>query len=162
MDSSYSVQEDTEDYNELVECHPATKSDGVIRIRGSNISFVDHLDDEFTKSHQNIDTHGTEYIDHLQDEKVLYRTISRSQVFYEQTSQLEPLSQHNAVVSALGSPLASSEIILSVALASSATASSLIHSLCVHLYKANNSLLHPRAMLSHIYHHALYIDFYTV
>lgn len=92
-DSSYAVQEDTEDYDELVERHPATESDGVVRIRGSIISFVDRLDDEFTKSLQNIDPHGTEYVDRLKDEKVLYRTISRSQAFYEQTSQSEPLAR---------------------------------------------------------------------
>ncbi|KAG1852892.1 eukaryotic translation initiation factor 3 subunit 8 N-terminus-domain-containing protein [Suillus subalutaceus] len=161
-DSSYSVQEDTEDYDELVERHPATESGGVVRIRGSIISFVDRLDDEFTKSLQNIDPHGTEYIDRLKDEKVLYRTISRSQAFYEQTSQPEPLRElPDAVVSALESSLASSEITPSVTLASSATTSSLIHSLCVHLYKADNSLLRTRAMLSHIYHHALHNDFYT-
>ncbi|KAG1838737.1 eukaryotic translation initiation factor 3 subunit C, N-terminal domain-containing protein [Suillus subalutaceus] len=173
MDSSYSVQEDTEDYNELIERHPATESDGVVHICGSIISFVDHLDDKFMKSLQNIDTHGMEYIDRLQDEKVLYRTISCLQVFYEQTSQLEPLAQvimqqlehiyeSDAVISTLGSSLASSEIILSFALASSATALFLIHSLCVHLYKANNSLLHTRTMPSHINHHTLYIGFYTV
>lgn len=172
-DSSYAVQEDTEDYDELVERHPATESDGVVRIRGSIISFVDRLDDEFTKSLQNIDPHGTEYVDRLKDEKVLYRTISRSQAFYEQTSQPEPLarvimrrlehiySKPDAVVSALESSLASSEITPSVILASSANTSSLIHSLCVHLYKADNSLLRTRAMLSHIYHHALHNDFYT-
>ncbi|KAG2340597.1 hypothetical protein BDR05DRAFT_1061455 [Suillus weaverae] len=172
-DSSYAVQEDTEDYDELVERHPATESDGVVRIRGSIISFVDRLDDEFTKSLQNIDPHGTEYVDRLKDEKVLYRTISRSQAFYEQTSQPEPLarvimrrlehiySKPDAVVSALESSLASSEITPSVTLALSAATSSLIHSLCVHLYKADNSLLRTRAMLSHIYHHALHNDFYT-
>jgi translation initiation factor 3 subunit C len=172
-DSSYAVQEDTEDYDELVERHPTTESEGVVRIRGSIISFVDRLDDEFTKSLQNIDPHGTEYVDRLKDEKVLYRTISRSQAFYEQTSQPEPLarvimrrlehiySKPDAVVSALESSLASSEITPSVILASSANTSSLIHSLCVHLYKADNSLLRTRAMLSHIYHHALHNDFYT-
>ncbi|KAG1725043.1 eukaryotic translation initiation factor 3 subunit 8 N-terminus-domain-containing protein [Suillus lakei] len=172
-DSSYAVQEDTEDYDELVERHPATESDGVVRIRGSIISFVDRLDDEFTKSLQNIDPHGTEYVDRLKDEKVLYRTICRSQAFYEQTSQPEPLarvimrrlehiySKPDAVVSALESSLASSEITPSVTLTSSATTSSLINSLCVHLYKADNSLLRTRAMLSHIYHHALHNDFYT-
>ncbi|KAJ8585231.1 hypothetical protein M405DRAFT_912162 [Rhizopogon salebrosus TDB-379] len=172
-DSSYSVQEITEDYDELIERNPATESDGVVRIRGSIISFVDRLDDEFTKSLQNVDPHGTEYVDRLKDEKVLYRTICRSQAFYERTSQSEPLarvvmrrlehiySKPDAVVSALESSLTSSEITPSVTLASSTTTASLIHSLCVHLYKVDNSLLRTRAMLSHIYHHALHNDFYT-
>ncbi|KAH0827788.1 eukaryotic translation initiation factor 3 subunit 8 N-terminus-domain-containing protein [Lanmaoa asiatica] len=93
QDSSYSVQENTEDYDELLERSPDTEPDGVVRIRGSIISFVDRLDDEFTKSLQNIDPHGTEYVDRLKDEKVLYRTICRAQAFYESSQQPEPLAR---------------------------------------------------------------------
>lgn len=41
------------------------------------------------------------------------------------------------------------------------TSSALVHALCVYLYRSGNSLLRTRAMLSHIYHHALHNDFYT-
>lgn len=92
-DSSYSIQEITEDYDESIERLPATEVGGVVRIRGSIISFVDRLDDEFTKSLQNIDPHGTEYVDRLKDEKVLYCTICRSQAFYEKTHQDDPLGR---------------------------------------------------------------------
>jgi len=37
----------------------------------------------------------------------------------------------------------------------------LIHALCVYLYKKGESLLRTRAMLCHIYHHALHNRFYT-
>jgi hypothetical protein len=56
---------------------------GFVRIRGSIISFIDRLDDEFMRSLQNIDPHGTEYM----DEKNLYYTICRAQAFYEKTRQ---------------------------------------------------------------------------
>ena len=69
-DSSYSIEEVTDDYDELIERRPVNEKD--VRIRGSIISFVDRLDDEFTKSLQNIDPHGTVYVDRLKDEKVLY------------------------------------------------------------------------------------------
>jgi translation initiation factor 3 subunit C len=93
-DSMYSIQEITDDYDELVERTPADeKENGVVRIRGSIISFVDRLDDEFTKSLQNIDPHGTEYVDRLKDEKVLYCTICRAESFYEKTGQEEPLAR---------------------------------------------------------------------
>lgn len=91
-DSNYSIQEVTEDYDELVERSPATEK-GIVRIRGSIISFVDRLDDEFTRSLQNIDPHGTEYVDRLKDEKVLYCTICRAQAFYEKTAQNDPLGR---------------------------------------------------------------------
>ena len=92
-DSAHSIQENTEDYDELLERSPDTEADGIVRIRGSIISFVDRLDDEFTKSLQNIDPHGTEYVDRLKDEKVLYRTICRAQAFYESSLQPEPLAR---------------------------------------------------------------------
>lgn len=93
-DSSYSVQEITDDYDELAERSPSDeKEKGVVRIRGSIISFVDRLDDEFTKSLQNIDPHGTEYVDRLKDEKALYCTICRAEAFYEKTGQEDPLAR---------------------------------------------------------------------
>lgn len=92
-DSSYSVQEVTDDYDEWIERSPAHEKDGIVRIRGSIISFIDRLDDEFTKSLQNIDPHGTEYVDRLKDEKGLYATICRAQAFYEKTNQLDPLAR---------------------------------------------------------------------
>ncbi len=90
---AYSIQEITEDYDELVERSPEAEKDGIVRIRGSVISFVDRLDDEFTKSLQNIDPHGTEYVDRLKDEKVLYSTICRAQALYEKNKQEEPLGR---------------------------------------------------------------------
>lgn len=92
-DSSYSIQEVTEEYDELVERTPEDSKDGVVRIRGSIISFVDRLDDEFTRSLQNIDPHGTEYVDRLKDEKGLYCTICRAQALYEANKQEEPLGR---------------------------------------------------------------------
>jgi translation initiation factor 3 subunit C len=90
---AFVVQEVTEDYDELVERSPETEKDGIVRVRGSIISFIDRLDDEFTRSLQNIDPHGTEYVDRLKDEKVLYCTICRAQAFYEKGKQEDPLSR---------------------------------------------------------------------
>ncbi|KAM5531641.1 hypothetical protein V8D89_014693 [Ganoderma adspersum] len=172
-DSGYSIQEITEDYDDLVERAPATEKDGVVRIRGSVISFVDRLDDEFTKSLQNIDPHGTEYVDRLKDEKELYSTICRAQALYEKTKQEDPLarvvmrrlehiySKPDPVVLALEATVATSDLKPSAILSTDDKTSSLIHSLCVHLYKSGNSLLRTRAMLSHIYHFALHNDFHT-
>ncbi|KAF8647036.1 hypothetical protein AX16_006873 [Volvariella volvacea WC 439] len=174
-DSGYSIQEITDDYDDMVERNPQTEG-GVVQIRGSIISFVDRLDDEFTKSLQNIDPHGTEYVERLKDEKVLYCTISRSQAYYEKTKQVDPLgrvimrrlehiySKPNAVVQALEAAAEQSDAndgIPSIGLWNQGTPSALVHALCVHLYKSGNSLLRTRAMLSHIYHHALYNDFHT-
>ena len=93
QESQYSIQEITEDYDELLERSPETESSGIVKIRGSVISFVDRLDDEFTRSLQNIDPHGTEYVDRLKDEKSLYFTICRAQAHYEKTQQEDPLGR---------------------------------------------------------------------
>ncbi|KAG6820996.1 hypothetical protein H0H93_008625 [Arthromyces matolae] len=171
-DPNYSIQEITDDYDEMVERSPATEG-GIVYIRGSIISFIDRLDDEFTRSLQNIDPHGTEYVDRLKDEKGLYRTICRAQAFYEATKQAEPLgrvimrrlehiySKPNTVVAALEASVDASEIKPSMILSVQKTTTVLIHTLCVHLYQSGNSLLRTRAMLCHIYHHALRNDFYT-
>lgn len=92
-ETKYSIQESTPDYDELLERDPETEPDGIVKIRGSIISFVDRLDDEFTKSLQNIDPHGTEYVDRLKDEKGLYCTICRAQTLYEKTQQEDPLAR---------------------------------------------------------------------
>ncbi|PCH43688.1 hypothetical protein WOLCODRAFT_138521 [Wolfiporia cocos MD-104 SS10] len=169
----YAIQEVTDEYDELAERSPETEKDGVVRIRGSIISFVDRLDDEFTKSLQNIDPHGTEYVDRLKDEKGLYCTICRAQALYEQNKQEDPLgrvimrrlehiySKPDAVVHALEASVEASQIKPSIVLSADSKTSSLIHSLCVHLYKSSNSFLRTRAMLCHIYHYALYNDFHT-
>ncbi|KIJ49572.1 hypothetical protein M422DRAFT_27940 [Sphaerobolus stellatus SS14] len=171
-DSSYSIQEVTEDYDEFVERTPAEEKDGVVRIRGSIISFIDRLDDEFTKSLQNIDPHGTEYVERLRDEKNLYGTICRAQAFYEKTKQPDPLarvimrrlehiySKPDAVIQALEQSVTQSKSVPSTTLDSKGTSSALVHSLCVTLYKSENSFLRTRAMLCHIYHYALANDFY--
>lgn len=90
---AYSVEEVTEDYDDSLERSPEKEKDGVVRIRGSIISFLDRLDDEFTKSLQNIDPHGTEYVERLRDEKGLYQTICLAQGFYEKTKQEDPLAR---------------------------------------------------------------------
>ncbi|KAH9937729.1 eukaryotic translation initiation factor 3 subunit 8 [Amylocystis lapponica] len=173
QDSAYSVQEVTEDYDDLAERTPDTEEGGIVRIRGSIISFVDRLDDEFTKSLQNIDPHGTEYVDRLKDEKGLYCTICRAQALYEKNQQDDPLgrvvmrrlehiySKPDAVVHALESAVETVENKPSIVLSAEEQTSALIHSLCVHLYKSGNSFLRTRAMLSHIYHYALHNDFHT-
>lgn len=87
---SYSVEEEVAfEYDELLERSPKTEEGGIVRIRGSVISFVDRLDDEFTRSLQNIDPHGTEYIERLRDEKVLYKSICLAQSYFERASRDE-------------------------------------------------------------------------
>ena len=62
-------------------------------VRGSIVSFIDRLDDEFTKSLQNIDPHTTDYVDRLKDETELYATIVRGQIHFEKNELDESTSR---------------------------------------------------------------------
>jgi translation initiation factor 3 subunit C len=86
-DKHYAVVEDPSlEYDENVERLPSPE-EPIVKVRGSIISYVDRLDDEFTRSLQNIDPHGTEYVDRLKDEKPLYEMICRAQAHFERNDQ---------------------------------------------------------------------------
>lgn len=72
-----------------------------------------------------------------------------------------PCVKPDAVVHALESAADISDVKSKMSLEKQKSTIALVHSLCVHLYKSGNSLLRTRAMLCHIYHHALQNDFYT-
>ncbi|KAK9356725.1 eukaryotic translation initiation factor 3 subunit 8 N-terminus-domain-containing protein [Lipomyces doorenjongii] len=167
----YVVQEDAEDIDEDEE-EPVPKDSKPLKIFGSVISLVERLDDEFTRSLQNIDPHTPEYIDRLKEESVLYSTIIRSQVYFER-AKLDP-SVSRVLVRRLELLYYKPEqLILSVeklawstlrdSLESEITrysededASQLINAICVKLYNQDNRLFRTRAMLCHVYHHALH------
>lgn len=61
----------------------------ILKIPGSIVSLVERLDDELTRSLQNIDPHTAEYIDRLVDESVLYKSIVRAMLYVEDLNKLE-------------------------------------------------------------------------
>lgn len=62
-----------------------------LKIPGSLVSSVERLDDELTRSLQNIDPHTAEYIDRLSDEAALYNNIVRTLLYVEQLRKDESL-----------------------------------------------------------------------
>ncbi|KAG0276146.1 Translation initiation factor 3 subunit c [Linnemannia exigua] len=142
-----------------------------VLIQGSIVAFIDRLDDEFTKSLQNIDPHTTDYVDRLKDEVGLYSVIVRSQAYFTRieltdsisrttTRRLEHLYFKPDVVIVAVENATAALLPPSVAKPSQ-DSSALIHELCVYLYKNATSLLRTRAMLCHIYHHALHNRFFV-
>lgn len=187
QDRGYQVKELTKDYDDEIDRLPNQGDEGpIVEVRGSLISFVERLDDEFTKSLQHIDPHTTEYVDRLRDEKLLYRTIILSQNYIETIDQPGTLSRimmrrldhiyakPDNIIQALetasassGEPLSKSQSGLCPSpeevAANAEGASALIRSLCVQLYKTvglETERLRTRAMLYHIYHHALRRDYH--
>ncbi|POV93922.1 hypothetical protein PSTT_17119 [Puccinia striiformis] len=176
-ETQYIVQEETVDYDDQEERAPDADPAQKLQVRGSIISLVDRLDDEFTKSLQNIDPHTSEYIERLKDEKELYCTIVRAQSYFERvelttaiakavTRRLEHVyCKPDAVIQPLEAavPELPSKIFTptsSPADTSSYKSSELIHALCAYLYKTDNSLLQTRAALCQIFNYGLHDEYY--
>ncbi|OJD11980.1 eukaryotic translation initiation factor 3 subunit C [Blastomyces percursus] len=60
-----------------------------LKVPGSVVSFVERLDDELTRSLQQIDPHTAEYIERLSDEQSLYNSIVRALLYVEGLSKVE-------------------------------------------------------------------------
>ncbi|KAK0549533.1 Translation initiation factor 3 subunit c [Tilletia horrida] len=198
----YIVKEEVEDYDENVDRLPGENGEGaVVNVRGSIISFVDRLDDEFTKSLQHIDPHTPEYVERLADEKRLYATIVRAQVYFEAVDHVDVLARvimrrlehiyakQDVIVQALEAATATilssdaegeanaaaaatseSEVVSKITPSAAQVAedkqgpTALIRSLCIFLYRTpapSAERLRTRAMLCHIYHHALHADYHV-
>lgn len=194
---SYLVLEETGDYDEEVERKPNQNGEGAfVPIRGSVVSFIDRLEDEFTKSLQHIDPHTTEYVERLGDEKLLYQTIVCGQSYFEAilaqdlpravaSSVEEPLrrcvmsrlehiySKQNVIILALETAshqaqpnLPPSKIApsLEVVRGQPDGPMQLVHALCVYLYQRaeeSGERQRARAILCHVYHHALHADYHV-
>ncbi|KAK9467293.1 eukaryotic translation initiation factor 3 subunit 8 N-terminus-domain-containing protein [Lipomyces arxii] len=167
----YLVQEDAEDVDDDAE--EPTPTDGKpVKVFGSIVSLVERLDDEFTRSLQHIDPHTPEYIERLTEESVLYAILVRSQIYFERAGLSSSVSRvlirrlellyykpEHLIVTVeqntwdLLPKEISSEITPNIP---GQKASDLIHSICVKLYNQDNRLFRTRAMLCHVYHHALH------
>ncbi|ORE08810.1 hypothetical protein BCV72DRAFT_303346 [Rhizopus microsporus var. microsporus] len=170
---SFMVTEDAEDLdNEDRDVVP--KAGEVIKLRGSIVSFVERLDDEFNKSLQNIDPHATEYIDRLRDEAAIYALLHRSQFYLETYSMTSAIPRvifrkldhvyykPENVIKSL--EIASKKLLPDYVVTKVTTAeepSELINQLCNYLYNDTSSVFRTRAMLCHIYHYALLKKYYT-
>lgn len=87
----YVVIENAEEWDD--DEKPPTLGEGekYIKVPGSIVSYVERLDDELTRSLQNIDPHTSEYIERLQDEGALYIIIFRGLLYYEMLKKDESL-----------------------------------------------------------------------
>ncbi|KAI8356567.1 eukaryotic translation initiation factor 3 subunit 8 N-terminus-domain-containing protein [Choanephora cucurbitarum] len=170
---AFVVAEDAEDLdNEDKDIQP--KEGETIKLRGSILSFVERLDDEFNKSLQNLDPHATEYIDRLSDEHIVYAMLDRAQYYCEEKNIQPSLPRiisrkldhvyykPEQVVSSLQ---AASKKLLPKYVQSSPIASvepsELVNQLCNYLYKDVSSVFRTRAILCHIYYYALHKKYYT-
>lgn len=175
--SQYRVLENAEALDDI-EVEPTPNAQGIREILGSVVSFVERLDDEFTRSLQVIDPHATEYIDRLKDEQIIYSTIIRAQLYSELVIPEKDIANGDQIARVItrriehiyfkpSALIQQSERTAWESLSSIGQKSyilpfsedesyidTLLDSLASVLYKQTNAVYRKRAMLSHIYYYA--------
>ena len=164
---------------DIEELEDETDRENVATLRASIVSFVDRLDEEFLKSLQSIDPHTTEYIDRLKDETKLYGLFLRVQEWLEKRLDIEGTEDakvyreawETVVLRRLEHIYYKPDIVISTAESSvrgiftigtvQRDPGDLIHGLCIKLYKSTIDRVRTRAILCHVYHHALHNRFYA-
>ncbi|EAU37166.1 hypothetical protein ATEG_02204 [Aspergillus terreus NIH2624] len=178
----YVVTEGAEEWEDD-EKQPQVAAGETLHVPGSIVSYVERLDDELTRSLQQIDPHTAEYIERLSDEKELYTNLVRTQVYAEALTTSEKSDPRqdslNRVImrrlehiyfkpaqvvtileegtwKSLPSNLASDI----TPRANSGEVTSLVQTLCNYLFRHSDGILRARAMLCQIYFLALHDQYY--
>eukprot|EP01111_Echinosteliopsis_oligospora_P003428 TRINITY_DN1543_c0_g1_i1.p1 TRINITY_DN1543_c0_g1~~TRINITY_DN1543_c0_g1_i1.p1 ORF type:complete len:639 (+),score=198.31 TRINITY_DN1543_c0_g1_i1:1006-2922(+) len=153
-------------------------NDSSVLIVGNLLAYVERLDDEYVKGLQNIDDpHTHEYVQRLQDEPSFIDLSEKVQAYYDRIGQpgratrvasrrLDHLYyKHDKDIQALAKAANSK---LSASAETPAPSQDfdnlsnydLIHNLAVKIYATADDRMRARAMLQHIYHHALHDRYY--
>ena len=160
---NYLILEDVEDLDDDFVPNPQTKD--TVKVRGSLVAVVDRLDDEFTRSLQNVDPHTPEYIERLKDETKFYRLLVASQAYFETMDMQESVNRvimrrvehlyykSRSLIATLESTIQNQPV-------TEQDAAALIERLCITLYSHGQPILKTRAMLCHIYSCALHNEYY--
>ncbi|XP_076298797.1 eukaryotic translation initiation factor 3 subunit C-like [Lasioglossum baleicum] len=134
------------------------------KIHGCVLTLVERLDDEFTKLLKECDPHSNEYVDRLKDEKQVTTIIDKVQEYVERQRTVSELCrvylrkvEHlyykfdpNVLKQKEGE--LGSDVITSV---------QVMEKLCKYVYAHDGTdRLRTRAILSHIYHHALHDNWF--
>ncbi|KAJ3045344.1 Translation initiation factor 3 subunit c [Rhizophlyctis rosea] len=159
------TDEEVDDNAEEVKANAGTP----VQIRGNLGSFVDRIDDEFTKSLQNIDPHTLDYINRLKDESGLYAIIVRAQKYFERIGNQEYVDltkmrrverlyyKPDIVVQTVESHVRTLYPTLTEVLEDP---TELVADLCTSLYRTSIDRVRTRALLCHVYHLALHDRFH--
>ena len=165
------------------EKHPQIAAGETFYIPGSIVSYIERLDDELTRSLQQIDPHTAEYIERLSDEQQLYNNIVRTQLYSESLNtgdkndtrqdgvnrvvirRLEHVYfKPSQVVSILeGATWTALPKHLESAVTPRAKAGdvpALISTLCNYLFQHSDGIIRARSMLCQIYFLALHDHYY--
>ncbi|GFO43165.1 eukaryotic translation initiation factor 3 subunit c [Plakobranchus ocellatus] len=157
----------------LVECPDIQVSEGIseeneqldkspYRIRGCILTMVERLDEEFTKMLQACDAHSTEFVERLKDEQAMCDIITKLESYLETHGTSEEMCRiylrHIEHLYYKFDPSAFEE---TPSDQQDKTSQAIMDRMCKFIYaKDNTDRLRTRAMLCHIYHHALHDRWY--
>lgn len=130
------------------------------RVRGCILTMVERLDQEFTKMLQACDAHSTEFVERLKDEQTLCDIICKLEKYLETYGSSEELCciylRHIDHLYYKFDPSAFDE-----KQDNENSSAAIMDRLCKFIYaKDSTDRLRTRAMLCHIYHHALHDRWY--
>lgn len=119
------------------------------RVRGCPLTLIDRMTEEFIKILQQCDAHGTEYVDRLKDEPKICALIDTLQIYLEEKGTSQEICRiYLKKIENLyykydkGNALKTSDI---------------MEKLSKYIYTMDNTdRIRTKAMLCHIYHHALH------
>ncbi|KAJ5096132.1 eukaryotic translation initiation factor 3 subunit EifCc [Penicillium alfredii] len=165
------------------EKQPQVAPDQTFLIPGSIVSYIERLDDELTRSLQQIDPHTAEYIERLGDEQQLYNNIVRTQLYIESLSTSDKNdprqdSANRVVIRRLEHVYFKPSQVVSILedatwkatpsnldsavtpRAKTGDVTDLIQTLCNYLFQFSDGIIRARAMLCQIYFLALHDQYY--
>lgn len=124
------------------------------RVRGCILTVVERLDEEFTKMLQACDAHSTEYVDRLKDETAVCDMIEKLQGYLEGKATTEEMCR--IYLKRIEHTYYKFDHTIVDGNTEDASRN-VMESLCQYIHaKDNSDRLRTRAMLCHIYHHALH------
>ena len=137
-------------------------------IQGDVVSLVSRLDTEYGKCLQASDPNASEYVDRLKEEILLYALILRAENYLlshqenkdslvlVRTLRLEHVYyKYNNLIVKIEEVIRQKHAVLK-SLQAANDADTLVHDLCVYLYQnSSQDRIRTRAILYHVYHHAL-------
>eukprot|EP00002_Diphylleia_rotans_P002344 TRINITY_DN1149_c0_g2_i1.p1 TRINITY_DN1149_c0_g2~~TRINITY_DN1149_c0_g2_i1.p1 ORF type:complete len:814 (+),score=243.39 TRINITY_DN1149_c0_g2_i1:56-2497(+) len=141
-DTKYGPSDDSQETSEGSE---------TVKISANLLAFIERLEDELIKSLQFLDPHTQDYINRLSDEASFLKLAERSQAYYTSKS----MQRHVARIASRRL-----EHIYYKREKEDEATSKLVHNLASQIYTHGDERIRTRAMLCHIYHHALHDRFY--
>ncbi|KAJ5579980.1 uncharacterized protein N7459_005965 [Penicillium hispanicum] len=165
------------------EKQPQVADNETFYVPGSLVSYIERLDDELTRSLQQIDPHTAEYIERLSDEQQLYNNIARTQLYVESLNtgdknDTRQDSVNRVVIRRLEHVYFKPSQVVSILedatwkalppnLESAVTPRAqagdvpvLIQTLCNYLFQNSDGIIRARSMLCQIYFLALHDQYY--